>query len=364
MSLDHRIKCNYLTCRKELTDRAVVTTCSHIYCIECAELLRLVSEPFGSCPACEGSLPAGTSPQATSIVHLNPSDEFKSTVLSGLAPNDIIECAGRALSFWGYQTTQEIAYQRYVEKTLSETCRRLESDLRSTVERANTEIENLQNQDLGRAYKEKSHKLLETQELFDRTKREAELRQIQAAACGDARSHGSHHHGPVFQGTRTGLAPGLFEQQAPQVQQAQQSLAAEPPRFDENMRRGLDATNQRLAHARGLSPRYSINAAVYGRGPVPSRGLGATPGARSANMSSIGVLPKQVHGPSRVQPDSLATRTQVHHHNYASTAAGPTSIRPGYGEEHLPGPSAMAIPHMDAERRILPTSTFGRKATI
>lgn len=108
MSLDHRIKCNYLTCRKELTDRALVTTCSHIYCIECAGLLQLVSRPFGSCPACEGSVPAGTSPQATSIVHLNPSDDFKSTVLSGLSPNDIIECAGRALSFWGYQTTQEM----------------------------------------------------------------------------------------------------------------------------------------------------------------------------------------------------------------------------------------------------------------
>lgn len=33
------------------------------------------------------------------------------------------------------------------------------------------------NEDLGRAYKEKSRKLLQTQELYDRAKREAELRQ-------------------------------------------------------------------------------------------------------------------------------------------------------------------------------------------
>lgn len=32
----------------------------------------------------------------------------------------IMECAGRALSFWAYQTTQDNYYQQHLYKTLSE----------------------------------------------------------------------------------------------------------------------------------------------------------------------------------------------------------------------------------------------------
>lgn len=39
---------------------------------------------------------------------LNPTEDYKSSVLSGLDPSTIVDCAGRALSFWVYQTTQEM----------------------------------------------------------------------------------------------------------------------------------------------------------------------------------------------------------------------------------------------------------------
>ena len=39
---------------------------------------------------------------------LNPTEDYKTSVLSGLNPSIIMECAGRGLSFWTYQSTQEM----------------------------------------------------------------------------------------------------------------------------------------------------------------------------------------------------------------------------------------------------------------
>lgn len=48
-------------------------------------------------------------PDDVVITNLNPTEDYKTSVLSGLSPNIIIECAGRALGFWAYQTTQEMS---------------------------------------------------------------------------------------------------------------------------------------------------------------------------------------------------------------------------------------------------------------
>jgi hypothetical protein len=39
---------------------------------------------------------------------LRPTEDYKTSVLSGLDPTTIMECAGRGLAFWAYQTTQEM----------------------------------------------------------------------------------------------------------------------------------------------------------------------------------------------------------------------------------------------------------------
>jgi E3 ubiquitin-protein ligase CCNP1IP1 len=57
------------------------------------------------CPACGESLPNGDD---AVITDLNPPDDYKTSVLSGLSPNIILECSGRALSFWAYQATSEM----------------------------------------------------------------------------------------------------------------------------------------------------------------------------------------------------------------------------------------------------------------
>lgn len=48
-------------------------------------------------------------PDDVVVTNLNPTDDYKTSVLSGLSPNIIMECAGKALGFWAYQTAQEMS---------------------------------------------------------------------------------------------------------------------------------------------------------------------------------------------------------------------------------------------------------------
>ena len=42
------------------------------------------------------------------VTRLNPAEDYKTSVLSGLSPTIVMECAGRALAFFSYQTAQEM----------------------------------------------------------------------------------------------------------------------------------------------------------------------------------------------------------------------------------------------------------------
>lgn len=124
--MDFALRCNSLKCRAVLIERAVVTTCryvctpecasslvllivssSHIFCNACSDTLGLSAPPGGNrvCPACQTRLP---NPDDAVSTCLKPTDDYKTSVLSGLTPSMIMECAGRALSFWCYQSTQEM----------------------------------------------------------------------------------------------------------------------------------------------------------------------------------------------------------------------------------------------------------------
>jgi E3 ubiquitin-protein ligase CCNP1IP1 len=56
-----------------------------------------------------------TNPDDVVVTNLNPTEDYKTSVLSGLSPNVIMECAGRALSFWAYQTTQEMSVRSSID---------------------------------------------------------------------------------------------------------------------------------------------------------------------------------------------------------------------------------------------------------
>ncbi|KAF8414631.1 hypothetical protein L210DRAFT_3434426 [Boletus edulis BED1] len=92
--MDSDLKCNRLNCRKALIDKAVVV-------LECANELFNVSR---LCPACETSL---TEPDDVVVCCLHPTNDYKTSVLSGLSPSIIMEICSRALSFWQYQIYQE-----------------------------------------------------------------------------------------------------------------------------------------------------------------------------------------------------------------------------------------------------------------
>lgn len=142
--MGHTLTCNNLKCRSELSDRALVTTCSHIFCVHCADSFGITDQSANrqtSCPACESQLP---NPDDAVIATLNPSEDYKTSVLSGLSPNIIMECAGRALSFWAYQTTQDIYFQQHLYKTMSDKFSSLRIEFDKAVNEANSDIEGLQ----------------------------------------------------------------------------------------------------------------------------------------------------------------------------------------------------------------------------
>ncbi|OAQ96545.1 hypothetical protein LLEC1_02347 [Akanthomyces lecanii] len=213
--MDLPLTCNNLKCRAELNDRALVTTCSascvaapdlanrghrsHIFCLDCTNRFCLSGQDRQKngvpCPACDTQL---SSPDDAVISNLKPSEAYKTSILSGLSPSIIMECAGRALSFWAYQTTQNIYYQQYLYKTLTEKYSALNGRLEQTVNEANAQIETLQrrisnlttendnsrkkNEELSKAYKEKNRQLLQTQELHDKLRHTVEMGHIQRAA--------------------------------------------------------------------------------------------------------------------------------------------------------------------------------------
>ena len=83
---------------------------SHVFCNPCSDELGLTAPAGGSraCPACRTLL---SQPDDAVSTSLHPTEDYKTSVLSGLSPSTIMECAGRGLAFWSYQSTQEM----YVE---------------------------------------------------------------------------------------------------------------------------------------------------------------------------------------------------------------------------------------------------------
>ncbi|KAJ5559098.1 Zinc finger RING-type [Penicillium sp. DV-2018c] len=196
--MDFSLRCNSLRCRTELKEKAVVTTCSHIFCHACAESLGLFHPTTSSrhCPACQTVL---LNPDDAVSTILNPTEDYKTSVLSGLDPNTIMECAGRALGFWAYQSTQEMSfYQEYRAKSLTEKYANLSTQMDKVIHNANTEIMALQkkltdmqsaqedlqrkNQELNDLYRDKNNKLSQMTNLYNLLKARAMRSRMQTAA--------------------------------------------------------------------------------------------------------------------------------------------------------------------------------------
>ncbi|RMX99793.1 hypothetical protein D0866_16007 [Hortaea werneckii] len=207
--MDFSLRCNSLKCRTPLSDRAVVTTCSHIFCETCSESLGLAN-PNGArvCPACETHL---ANPDDAVVTQLNPTEDYKTSVLSGLSPSIIMECAGRGLAFYSYQTTQEMydlgvpsVYQEFLARSLTDKYSSLSTHLDKVIHEANSEITGLREKLAGmhmeqKALEEKNHQLVEAFREKSKTQQQLQklyqtLKQQQLAAGMEiAADHDAEH---------------------------------------------------------------------------------------------------------------------------------------------------------------------------
>ncbi|KAH6856501.1 hypothetical protein B0I37DRAFT_367600 [Chaetomium sp. MPI-CAGE-AT-0009] len=103
--MEQNLNCNVQECGAQLTGQAVVTVCSHVICPRCANNHGFAGQAPYTCPIC--SQPLSASEVCEQL--LQPSEEWKSVALSGLGPTVVMECAGRALSFWSYQMTNQMS---------------------------------------------------------------------------------------------------------------------------------------------------------------------------------------------------------------------------------------------------------------
>ncbi|KAF4306759.1 Zinc finger RING-type protein [Botryosphaeria dothidea] len=217
--MDFTLRCNSLKCRAQLNDRAVVTTCSHIFCINCTNHLGLsnADSNIRVCPACDTPL---TNPDDAAETRLDPTEDYKTSVLSGLSPTIIMECAGRALAFYSYQTTQEIMYQEYLARSLTEKYTTLNTEMDKVVHDANTEIANLRERlqaaeqeqkrfendmhKMADAYKEKTKTQAHLQKVYTQLKAQVLAGQVASAASDDADATLRSATGEIFVDRLTG----------------------------------------------------------------------------------------------------------------------------------------------------------------
>ncbi|TKA65283.1 hypothetical protein B0A55_09535 [Friedmanniomyces simplex] len=217
--MDFTLRCNSLTCRAPLADRAVVTNCSHIFCVPCSEALGLAGHAAArACPACETQL---SDPDDAVVTQLNPAEDYKTSVLSGLSPMIVMECAGRALAFFSYQTAQEIIYQEFLARSLTDKYATLSSQMDKIIHDANSEITSLRdkleamhvdqkaleqkNHDLAEKYKEKTKQQQQLLRRFHEIRHQQSTSGLEMAADHDAdqavraaasrqNAPGSHHN--------------------------------------------------------------------------------------------------------------------------------------------------------------------------
>ncbi|KAF5520036.1 E3 ubiquitin-protein ligase CCNB1IP1 [Colletotrichum aenigma] len=109
-----------------------------------------------------------------------------------------MECTGRALSFWAYQTSQEDVFQRQTVKKMTAQLKTMERRHQSTISEVIEEKETLQErfqaqildysdlrrkyEELGKLYKDKCRRLNQVQDLYDKVKQRVEMGQVEAAA--------------------------------------------------------------------------------------------------------------------------------------------------------------------------------------
>ncbi|KAG9052597.1 hypothetical protein FS842_009615 [Serendipita sp. 407] len=74
------------------------------------------------------------------VASLQPTNDYKTSVLSGLSPGIILQICERAMSFWEYQSRQESAFQQAVLKSVNDKSAQCQKQLDSVIREANSEL--------------------------------------------------------------------------------------------------------------------------------------------------------------------------------------------------------------------------------
>ncbi|KAI4844467.1 putative HAD superfamily hydrolase [Aureobasidium sp. EXF-8846] len=196
--MDSTLRCNSLKCRQRLADRAVVTTCSHIFCVPCSNALGLSSSADGVrvCPACDAQL---ANPDDAVATQLNPTEDYK-TSYSGRVPTN--------------KPDESSMYHDYMAKNLADRYANLNSQMDNVIKDANSEISGLRdrlermhvekktleqkNQELVKAFSEKSKAHQRLTKLYQQAKGTQDAQQMRYAAADDVDQVIQSMQGPGF----------------------------------------------------------------------------------------------------------------------------------------------------------------------
>ncbi|KAJ9613322.1 hypothetical protein H2200_003264 [Cladophialophora chaetospira] len=249
---------------------------AHVFCPQCAEKTGLTRTPQEQrrCPTCKSDLP---NPHDVVSNLLDPPDDYKASVLAGLDPATIIECAQKALSFWTYQNTQEHGYQQYVAKHLTQRCQQLKAEADKIVHEANTRIEALEGQihelstdrqsmeqkyaEVCRQYQEKSRKQQQTQKLYDAIKQKVQVEKMGPIANNDVdntlqsihatmQPERTHHDLDLRQDFRSAERQSMAGRMIPRYAPVQ----VEPERLHPQQRSGSSVAGSHSDHMRMPPP--------------------------------------------------------------------------------------------------------------
>ncbi|OAD78470.1 hypothetical protein PHYBLDRAFT_103576, partial [Phycomyces blakesleeanus NRRL 1555(-)] len=102
-----------------------------IFCLECAN--RAFPRAL-VCPACDTQL--NQRQGFLLLTQLNPSEEYKSSVLAGLRPDIVLDICSRAIAFYQYQTSQELCFRSMIQKNLEMKCTTLQAQLNDLIQDA------------------------------------------------------------------------------------------------------------------------------------------------------------------------------------------------------------------------------------
>ncbi|XP_065321832.1 E3 ubiquitin-protein ligase CCNB1IP1-like isoform X2 [Gordionus sp. m RMFG-2023] len=112
--------------------------CMDIFCDD--DGMREFGKNPSICPACNTNLSG-----KFDVIHsdLSPSEQYKGMVLAGLKPEIILEIASQAMSFWCYQSSQEVALQEHMVNKSKEKIAKLEEYYEELLNKITAEMSSL-----------------------------------------------------------------------------------------------------------------------------------------------------------------------------------------------------------------------------